>query len=71
MIYVVFTGYIGCYTVEADGDWKFTSSYMTVTGCREICYGGNQEGLYKYRYAAVKGTECHCFIDFAAYVTGE
>lgn len=38
---------------------------MTITGCREICYG--QHGtLYGYQYAALKNTECHCFTDFFA-----
>lgn len=68
---VAFTGYIGCYSAKAKGDWNFTSSHMTVTACREICYGGNRKGLYKYRYAAVKDTECHCFIDFPAYLSGK
>lgn len=58
-------GYIGCYDIEADGDDVFPDSEMTVTACREICYGAN-ETLFQYKYAALKGTECHCFIDFHA-----
>jgi len=54
------TGYIGCYDVISTGNEQKTSDDMTVTGCREICYA-LKTTLYKYKYAALKGTECHCF----------
>ncbi|KAF6017407.1 hypothetical protein EB796_024280 [Bugula neritina] len=58
-------GYIGCYDVISTGNEQKTSDDMTVTGCREICYA-LKTTLYKYKYAALKGTECHCFEDFPA-----
>ena len=55
-------GYIGCYPVHTAGDYDMTSTVMTVTLCREVCFGTGS--LHRYQYAALNGDECHCFEDF-------
>ena len=63
MIFISISGYIGCYpSNNIDGDFTFSHDNMTVQLCIEGCYGTSQP-IYQYKYAAIKGVECHCYED--------